>query len=182
MQARARARASITNHDHCCRRRRREGYMAWRREPAARPRTRSTLRVLMRCWTTPGTDSTDSRAKATRSKHLTTTYSARARHVHGTTQAARSGSLPCSLGSASAPHGCPVPWVLPGDHAEQGWTTGGKCGRLSGPPRVTKIELRKTFILFGRLYIARSRSPTPTTFVTRVVREGKDAIEPPATG
>ena len=137
----------------------------------------------MRRWTTPGADSTDSRACATRSKHPTSNYSARARHVHGTTQAARSGSLPCSLGSASAPHGCPVPWVLPGDHVEQDRTTGGKCGRLSGRPRVTKIELRKTLIfLFGRLYIARSRSPTPTTFVTRVVRVWKDAIEPPTVG
>ena len=82
MQARARARASITNHDHGCRRRRWEGYMARRRGPAARPRTRSPLRVRMRCWTTTGINSMRSRARAARSKHPPSTYSARVLLVH----------------------------------------------------------------------------------------------------
>ena len=43
-------------------------------------------------------------------------------------------------------------------------------------------SVKRSSFCFGRLYIARSRSPTPTTFVTRVVRVWKDAIEPPTVG
>ena len=38
-------------------------------------------------------------------EHLQCSCTPRAPQAHGTTQAARGDSLPCSLGSASAPHG-----------------------------------------------------------------------------
>ena len=85
-----------------------------------------------------------------RERRARSTHRASTVIVHGmctaTTQAAHGGSLPCSLGSVSAPYRCPVPWVLPADHAEQDWTTGGSCGRVARPSHIPQIELTKMSI------------------------------------
>ena len=107
---------------------------------------------LYACWCAAGPLLASIRCVPARERRARSSHRARTVIVHGmctaTTQAAHGDSLPCSLGSVPDPHGCPVPWVLPPDHAEQGWTTGGKSGRLCGLPRIAKIEFRKTTIFF----------------------------------
>ena len=118
-------------------------------------------------------------------EHLQCSCTPRALQAHGTTQAARGGSLPCSLGSASAPRGCPVPWTLPGDHASQDRTAGGRCQCLAGPPRVTKIEPDEIPIFGAGLYIdlesdAATHVLERADFAPqRVLRDAKEAIGPP---
>ena len=114
----------------------------------------------MRCWITPGADSTDSRARATRSKHPPSTHSARALHVHTPRKMARDSSLPCSLGSAWPPTGCWMAWTLPNDPCEQGWAIVGKWRCLARPSHIPKIDRTKIPILFVHEYHDLPRSPT----------------------
>ena len=78
-----------------------------------------------------------------------------------------------------------MPLTLPGDHAGQDRTAGGKCQCLAGPPRVTKIEPDEIPIFAAGLYID-LESDAATHVLERedfapqrVLRDAKEAIEPP---